>query len=99
MYVIRETLNCRPGKVRAMIEGFQVISRALQDMERRPLRLLTDVAGEDFWTLVVEATVESMDEFVALEGTLMANDSVRSAMAGYHELIQSGRRQILRVEG
>jgi hypothetical protein len=29
----------------------------------------------------------------------MANETLRKAMADYHELVESGRREILRVEG
>jgi hypothetical protein len=41
MYVIREVLNCRPGKVRQMIEKFRSISAVLKEMGEEPLRLLT----------------------------------------------------------
>ena len=46
MYVIREVLNCKPGKVRQMLEKFRSISAALKDMKQEPMRLLTDVTGE-----------------------------------------------------
>jgi hypothetical protein len=32
MYVIREVLNCKPGKVRQMIEKFRSISAVLKEM-------------------------------------------------------------------
>ena len=63
MYIVREILNCKPGKVRQMIENFEAISAALRGMGRQPLRLMTDVSGEPFWTLVVEASVETVNEF------------------------------------
>ena len=98
MYVIREVLNCKPGKVRELVDRFRTLSTALEDIGRPPLRLLTDVTGEPFWTLVAEATVETVDEFFTLERTLMDNASVRQAMSGYHDTIQNGRREIYRVE-
>ena len=36
MYVIREILNCKPGKVREMVEKFSAISRVLKDMGHEP---------------------------------------------------------------
>ena len=99
MYIIREVLNCKPGKVRAAIDKFRVLSAAVEETGRPPLRLLTDVSGEPFWTLIAEVSVETVDEFFMTEQTLMANESVRNAMAGYHELVESGRREIYRVEG
>jgi hypothetical protein len=46
MYVIREVLHCKPGKVRQMVEKFRQISAVLKDMGQEPMRLLTDVTGE-----------------------------------------------------
>jgi hypothetical protein len=99
MYVIREVLQCRPGKVREMVEKFRVISTVMKEMGREPLRLLTDVTGESFWTIVAEAKVEKIDDFLAMEQTLMANETLRKTMANYHELVQSGRREVFRIEG
>jgi hypothetical protein len=97
MYVIREVLHCKPGKVRQMAEKFTAISHALQEMGHEPMRLLTDVTGEPFWTIVAEAKVEKIDDFFAVEQKLTANESVAKAMADYHDLVESGRREIFRV--
>src|SRR5687768_7363749 len=98
MYVIREVLHCKPGKVRQMAEKFRAISHALQEMGHGPMRLLTDVTGESFWTIVAEASVEKVDDFFAMEQKLMANETLRKTMADYHDLVESGRREIYRVE-
>lgn len=98
MYVIREVLHCKPGKVRPMVEKFRALSDALEEIGGEPLRLLTDVSGEPFWTLVAEAKVERVDDFFTFEQELMADEAVRDAMAGYHDLVQSGRREIYRIE-
>jgi hypothetical protein len=98
MYVIREVLHCKPGKVRQMAEKFRAISHALQEMGHEPMRLLTDVTGEPFWTIVAEAKVEQIEDFFATEQTLMANESLRQTMADYHDLVVSGRREIYRIE-
>ena len=98
MYVIREVLHCRPGKVRQMVEKFRAISQALTETGHEPLRLLTDVTGEPFWTIVAEANVDKVDDFFAVEQKLMANESLRKTMADYHDLVESGRREIYRVE-
>ena len=98
MYVIREVLNCKPGKVRQMLEKFKSLSTILKEMGQEPMRLLTDVTGEPFWTIVAEAKVEKVDDFFAVEQTLTANESVRKVMADYHDLVESGRREIFRIE-
>lgn len=98
MYVIREVLHCKPGKVRSMVQKFRVISSVLKDEGQAPLRLLTDVAGEPYWTVIVEATVERIEDFFTMEQGLRANDVVGKAMADYHELVENGRREIYRIE-
>ena len=98
MYVIREILNCKPGKVRQMVEKFRSISRALQEMGQEPLRVLTDVTGEPYWTIVAEARVERIDDFFAMEQELATHETLRKTMADYHDLVDRGRREIYRLE-
>jgi hypothetical protein len=98
MYVIREILHCKPGKVRPMVEKLRGISNVLKDMGHEPMRLLTDVTGEPFWTVVAEANVEKIEDFFAMEQALMVNESLRKTMADYHDLVEDGRREIYRVE-
>jgi len=98
MYVIREIVHCKPGKVRSMVEKFRSISNAMKEMGQEPFRLLTDVTGEPFWTLVAEAKVEKVDDFFSMEEKLMTNEALRKTMADYHDLVESGRREIYRVE-
>jgi hypothetical protein len=98
MYVIREVLNCKPGKVRQMLEKFRSISTVLKEMGEEPMRLLTDVTGEPYWTVIGEVKVERIDDFFTMERTLMANETLQKTMADYHDLVASGRREIYRIE-
>jgi len=99
MYVIREVLNCKPGQVRQMVDKFRSISTVLKEMGQEPLRVLTDVTGEPYWTVVAEARVEKIDDFFTMEQTLMGNETLRTTMANYHDLVDRGRREIYRLEG
>jgi hypothetical protein len=98
MYVVREIVQCKPGKVRQMLGKFKVISSTMQNQGHDPFRLLTDVTGEPFWTLIAEISVERLDDFFAMEEKLMANEAIRQAMSDYHDLVESGRREIYRIE-
>ena len=98
MYMIREILNCKPGKVRQMVEKFRSISTVLKEMGQEPLRVLTDCTGEPYWTVVSEIRVEKIDDFFAMEQKLMTNETLRKTMADYHELVDRGRREIYRIE-
>jgi len=81
-----------------MLGKFQVISATMRDMGHEPFRILTDVTGQPFWTLIAEVGVEQVDDFFAMEQTLMANETIGKAMADYHDLVESGRREIYRIE-
>lgn len=98
MFVIREVLHCRPGKVRPIVEKFRRISGAFEKKGQRPLRLLTDVSGEPFWTLVIEADVERIEDFFRVESELMQDESLRETFADFHAHIDNGRREIYRLE-
>ena len=98
MYVIREVLTCKPGKVRQMVDKFRAISIVLTEMGHDPMRLLTDVTGEPYWTVIAETKVEKIDDFFVLEQTLMANETLRKTMADYHDLVVTGRREVYRLE-
>ena len=98
MYIIREVLSCKPGQVRPLLDRFRALSAALEKTGRPPIRLLTDVSGERFWTMIAEVSVPTVDEFFSVEQSMMADESVRHAMAGYHDLVEVGRREIYRVE-
>jgi hypothetical protein len=98
MYVIREVLNCKPGRVRQMVEKFRQISMVLEKLGHEPMRLMTDVTGEPYWTVVAEAKVEKIDDFFAVEQTLTADETLRKTMADYHDLVAGGRREIYRIE-
>jgi len=98
MFIIREVMQCKPGKVRPLLDKFKALSTAVEGLGRPPLRLLTDVSGEHFWTLVIEVPVERVDDFFTLEQQLMTNEAMGTAMAGYHDLVAHGRREVYRVE-
>ena len=98
MYVIREVLHCKPGQVRRMVEKFRSMSTLMNEMGHEPFRLLTDVTGGPFWTVIAEVNVAAIDDFFVLEQKLMASETLRKTMADYHDLVASGRREIYRVE-
>ena len=98
MVMIREVLNCRPGQVGGLVSKFKALGEVMQEMGHDPFRIYTDVAGEDFWTLVLERDYESVEAALALEGEVMGDPRAREVMEGYHDHIVRGRREIYKVE-
>ena len=98
MFIVREIVRCKPGKVRPMVDNFKTIATVAAELGVGPLRILTDVSGEAFWTVVVEIPVERLDDFEPFERRVMADERVRAKVANYHDLVEHGRREIYRVE-
>jgi hypothetical protein len=98
MYMTREVLYCRPGKVGELVKKFTALGEVMKEMGYQPFRQFTDVSGERFWTLVLESEFETLDGFREMEAQVLSDARAQSAMAGYHELVESGRREIYTVE-
>jgi hypothetical protein len=101
MYVIREIMYCKPGKVKPLVEKFHAMAKIGERTGMPKMRLMTDVAAERYWTIVAEMETESIDGFLAMdadadEETLKEYEKV---MKGYHDLVDHGRREIYRIEG
>ena len=86
MLLIREVFYCKPGKVRPMVDKFLKMSSLNQKAGMPPMRVLTDFAGERYWTLVAEFEVESMKE---LED-MMAGKGMGGRMQALNELRRQG---------
>src|SRR6187455_373840 len=98
MLMIREVMDCKPGKVRPMIDMFVAMSALLQKAGHGKMRVMTDVSAERYWTIVAEFEVESLDKFMAMPSSPEMKE-LEPLMKDYHELIDHGRREVYKVEG
>ena len=102
MLLVREVFHCRPGKVRPLLEKFQAMNRIMARAGQGDMRLMTDFTGERYWTLVAEFETPSMAEFEKMmQGAGMSEADTKEMerlMEGYHDYIESGRREIFRLE-
>lgn len=103
MLLVREILHCKPGKVRPLVEKFLAMNQLGVKSRMPSMRVLTDFVGERYWTLVAEIEVESLEQFERLmQGTGQSEEDQKEfekIMKGYHDLVESGRREIYRIEG
>jgi hypothetical protein len=96
--LIRDILHCKPGKVRPMVEKFLEMARLYEERGMASIRVLTDVSGERYWTIVAEIEVESLDAYWEMENSPDAAERMGAIMSGYHDLVDHGRREIFRIE-
>lgn len=98
MLLVREIMHCKPGKVRPLLQKFLAMSALGEKKGWRKMRILTDVSGERYWTLVAEIEVESLEEFMQMGTSEEDAKEFEEIMKGYHELVEDGRREIFKIE-
>ncbi len=98
MFIVRDIMHCKPGQVRTMVGKFQELSKAINKMGFGPMRIMTDVSGERYWTVVTEQEVASLEKYTEAAQTVMADKKLQKIMKDYHDLVESGQRQIFKLE-
>ncbi|HEX4560710.1 MAG TPA: hypothetical protein VH113_02665 [Gemmatimonadales bacterium] len=106
MYLIREVMYCKPGKVRPLVEKFLAMSKLSEKLGMGKMRIMTDVAAERYWTLVGEMEVPSLQAFEQMISGAMPKGAseadmkqFETIMQGYHDLVDIGKREIYKIEG
>jgi hypothetical protein len=104
MYLIREIMYCKPGKVRPMVEKFLAMSKLGEKLNMPPMRVMTDFSAERYWTIVAEMEVTDLDAFEKMvtgmpEGSEDDMKQFEEVMKGYHDLVDYGKREIYKIEG
>jgi hypothetical protein len=103
MFLVREVMYCKPGKVRPLVEKFLAMSKLSQKVGMPKMRVMTDFCAERYWTLVAEMEVASMADFErTMAGTGQSTEDMKefeNLMKGYHDLVEYGRREIYKIEG
>jgi hypothetical protein len=98
MFMVREVMSCKPGKVGELVKKFKQLGAVMQAMKLEPFRIYTDVAGASFWTLILERDYDSLDDISAVESRVMSDERAQSVMSGYHDLVVKGSREIYKIE-
>lgn len=105
MYLIREVMYCKPGKVRPLVEKFLAMSKLSEKLGMGKMRVMTDVSAERYWTLVGEMEVPSLQAFEEMISGAVPNGAseadmkqFETIMQGYHDLVDIGKREIYKIE-
>ena len=102
MYLVRDIMYCKPGKVRPLLEKFKQMAKMSDKVGMPRMRIMTDVSAERYWTVVSEMEVETLHAFEDMEKMQGASPEdmkeFERIMSGYHDLVDHGRREIYRLE-
>lgn len=104
MLLVREIMYCKPGKVRPMVEKFVAMSALMEKAGQGKMRVMTDFVAQRYWTVTSEFETESLDAFEKMmsgQDDSMDAESAKQMeeiMKDYHDLIDSGRREVYKIE-
>jgi hypothetical protein len=98
MFLVRDIMYCKPGQARPMVQKFLALAKLSPQLGFGPMRVMTDVSAERYWTVVSEMEVDSLEKYAEMSRKAMEIKEFQDAMKGYHELIFEGRREIYQLE-
>jgi len=99
MYLVREIMHCRPGKAGELVRRFKAMEPIMKQAGMKgSQRIMTDMSGERFWTVVSEQEVETLEDYLQMTRQTMTDPRVQEIMKGYHDFVESGKREIYRIE-
>jgi hypothetical protein len=95
-YLIRDVFRARPGKSKELAEIFMSLVSHLENEGFTNVRIMTDYAGP-YWTVVVEAQIDSIARFDEHLRTFTSRIEVAEVLKGYRDLVESGYREIFKI--
>ena len=98
MFLVRDIMFCKPGQARPMVKKFQTLSKLMEPSGFGPMKVMTDISSERYWMVVSEVEVDSLERYAQVQQQSMTQKEFQDAMAGYHDLVVEGRREIYTIE-
>lgn len=101
MYLVRDIMYCKPGKVRPMVEKFKAMNAISTRMGMPKMRISTDLCAERYWTIVAEMEVETLASWEGMMSNMGSEEDMKEfekIMKDYHDLVDSGKREIYKIE-
>jgi hypothetical protein len=99
MIVVRDIFRLKFGQSKEVTTLWKVAIESLRrnGFNAGPVRLLTDLAGPSYYTLILESTFESVGQWEKASQTARANPEWKAAYAKIITLTETGHREILTV--
>jgi len=98
MFLVRDIMFCKPGQARPMVQKFLALDKLGRKLGFGPMRVMTDVSAERYWTVVSEMEVENLEKYAEMTKKSMEVKEFQEAMKGYHDHVLEGRREIYTIE-
>lgn len=99
MYLVRDIMYCKPGKVKPLVEKFKAMVTLMEGAGMGKMKIMTDAIAERYWTVVTEYELEKLDDIMSMEGMdPAAMKKMEEIMKDYHDLVQKGKREVYKIE-
>jgi hypothetical protein len=98
MFMSREVFHCKPGQAKELAKLFKDLAPSFKEYGVSEVRVYTDISGENYWTVVVEQEISSIDNLAEISRRTMSDPKIAGMMKGYHEFVQNGRRELYKRE-
>lgn len=98
MFVVRDVFQLQFGMAK---DAIALLKESVSMMKNAPLsaetRVLTDYAGVDYYTLILETSFANLADFERALGEIMGTDEWKKWYQRFLPLARSGHREILKV--
>ncbi|MBK7497829.1 MAG: hypothetical protein IPI19_01685 [Ignavibacteriales bacterium] len=96
MYLIRDVFKCKPGMAKDLVKNFKLTIPFMEAQQFNNVKIMTDVVS-NYWTVVLEGEVNNLAAFENHKG-FTSQPEVKEIMTGYMDLVNSGYREIFKIE-
>ena len=97
MFVVRDVFRTKAGKGKEVTTMFKKGMTFMPNEGVKSRRILSDLVGA-YWTIVMETEVEKLQTYFDLMNQRPSNPEAEKVMQGYADLVESGYREIFKVE-
>lgn len=96
MYLIRDVFKCKPGMAKDLVKNFKLTIPFMEAQQFNNVKIMIDVVS-NYWTVVLEGEVNNLAAFENHKG-FTSQPEVKEIMTGYMDLVNSGYREIFKIE-
>ncbi len=97
MYVVRNVFKCKAGEAKHLVTKFKSVFDVMQEHGFNNPRIMTDTVS-NYWTVVFEVEVETPGAYFDATDNMPREDERMKGMDGYMDHVESGYREIFKVE-
>jgi len=97
MILIREVFTTKPGKAGELVKKFKQVIPFMEKEGLKNTKIMTDLVAK-YWTVVIESETEDFARFEKEVRGFTSKLEVKEIMKDYMSLVDSGYREIFKIE-